>query len=284
MLARSLPALAWLCVIGGAAHAAEPPPGKPVSASSALTNSIGMQLVLLPAGRYVAGSSVDDPQAEADEQTAHRVTISRPFYLGRYEVTQDEYRQVMGDNPSWFARGAPGEPQVRGQNSGRWPVDMVSWDDAVEFCRRLSQLPAEQAAGRVYRLPTEAEWEYACRAGSTTRFAFGRQLSAADANIRDGGAESGGHPRAVGSYRPNAFGLYDLHGNVWEWCSDAYDAGYYEHAPPLDPPGPAEGTGRVVRGGDWQFPARYARSANRDLTRASRRDLGNGFRAALAVP
>jgi formylglycine-generating enzyme required for sulfatase activity len=274
MCGNLLAGLALLTIAAGTAHPAE----------STITNSIGMRLVLIPAGQYTAGSPSTDALSEADEQPAHRVTISRPFYLGQFEVTQDEYTRVMGSNPSWFARGAPGEQDLGGASSARWPVDMVAWDDATEFCRRLSQLPAERAAGREYRLPTEAEWEYACRAGSSMRFAFGEQLSSADANIRPETETGGAHPVVVGSYRPNAFGLYDMHGNVWEWCADHYDASAYERAPAVDPAGPATGTGRVVRGGDWQFPARYARSASRDFTRASRRDLGNGFRVALPAP
>ncbi|HWC90295.1 MAG TPA: formylglycine-generating enzyme family protein [Pirellulales bacterium] len=271
MYGNLLAGLALLTV--AAANPAEP----------AVTNSIGMRLVLIPAGQYLAGSPATDAQAEADERPAHRVTISQAFYLGQFEVTQDEFARVMGENPSWFARGAPGERDLGGASSGRWPVDMVAWDDSIEFCHRLSQLPAERAAGRGYRLPTEAQWEYACRAGSSMRFAFGEQLSSADANVRPETGAGSGHPVAVGSYRPNAFGLYDMHGNVWEWCADNYDASEYERVPAVDPAGPATSTGRVVRGGDWQFPARYARSANRDFTRASRRDLGNGFRVVISV-
>ncbi len=235
----------------------------------------------IPAGDFSAGSPADDAQAEDDERPRHRVRISRPFYLGAYEVTQAEYARVMGANPSWFSPTGPGRLQVLGLDTNRHPVDMLSWDDAIEFCRRLSRLPDEQRAGRVYRLPTEAEWEYACRAGTATRFHTGDLLSPRQANVGDAAPRRElGRTVAVGSYEPNALGLYDMHGNVWEWVADIYCYDYYRDCPAVDPPGPSSGTGRVVRGGDWWFDVRNCRSANRDLTRASRRDLGNGFRVA----
>jgi formylglycine-generating enzyme required for sulfatase activity len=254
-----------------------------------IENSLGMRLVLIPAGQFQAGSTADAPQAEDDERPQHWVRISRPFYLGAYEVTQAQYQRVMGANPSWYRPGGPGADQVRGLDTSRFPVDMVSFDDMVEFCQRLSARPEERSAGRAYRLPTEAEWEYACRAGTTTAFSCGNSLSPTQANIAadhqplaalPSAAERG--PLPVGSFAPNAFGLYDMHGNVWEGCADLYGFDYYAHAPVVDPQGPAVGTGRVVRGGDWRFPASFARSANRDFTRASRRDLGNGFRVAMS--
>jgi formylglycine-generating enzyme required for sulfatase activity len=257
--------------------------GMAAGSETSVTNSIGMQLVLVPAGELTIGSRADDPDADPDERPARRLRMSSPFYLGRHEVTQDEYSRVTGDNPSWFQPDGPGAAQVGDQETGRLPVDMVSWDEAVAFCRRLSQLPAERSAGRTYRLPTEAEWEYACRAGTSTRFACGDELTLAQANVR-GESAAVATTRPVGSYPPNAWGLCDMHGNVWEWCSDAYDAEAYRTAVAVDPQGPADGTGRVVRGGDWQFPARFARSANRDFTRASRRDLGNGFRVVCEAP
>src|SRR5581483_10269133 len=141
----------------------------------------------------------------------------------------------------------------------QYPVEQVSWHDAAEFCRQLSILEAEQHAGRTYRLPTEAEWEYAARAGTATPFFWGDRLSATRATfdwsrpygVAANNAAALGHPTAVGSYRtpPHPFGLHDLHGNVWEWCQDWYDDRYYESGPDADPPGPEEGTERVLRGG-----------------------------------
>jgi formylglycine-generating enzyme required for sulfatase activity len=247
-----------------------------------LTNSVGMRLVRIPAGEFVMGSL----DGEEDERPAQRVVISRPFYLGAFEVAQGEYQRVMGSNPSWFSAEGPGARSVAGQDASHLPVDMVSWEDAAEFCRRLSDLPAEREGGRVYRLPTEAEWEYACRAAATSSFSTGDALAATQATIQSSGvrlAPEQGMPRPVGSFAPNNFGLYDMHGNVWEWCADWYAADTYRYrpTPAIDPRGPPTGTGRVVRGGDWHFDARACRSANRDFTRATRRDLGNGFRVAL---
>jgi len=230
------------------------------------------------------GSSDDEPGVNDDERPRHRVRLTRSFYLGTYEVTQSEYETVMGTNPCWFSTSGPGRKTVEGQETGRWPVDMASWNDAVEFCRGLSQTPAEKAAGRTYRLPSEAEWEYACRAGTTTRFNLGDTLRPGEARAQLEGpppaAKHLGHPLAVGSFRPNAYGLYDMHGNVWEWCADRYAHDYYRLAPADDPSGPAAGTGRVVRGGDWHCEASDCRSANRDFTRATRRNLGTGLRVA----
>ena len=156
-------------------------------------NSIGMKLVLIPPGEFMMGS----PRQEFDslvreyptrkklfelEQPQHRVRITKPYYLGLYEVTQGEYERVMGTNPSAFSRSGDRSEQVSGQDTSRFPVERVSWEEAVEFCRRLSALPEERAAGRVYRLPTEAEWEFACRAGTTTPFHFGSQLNGRETN------------------------------------------------------------------------------------------------------
>ncbi|MGE0606216.1 MAG: formylglycine-generating enzyme family protein [Pirellulales bacterium] len=266
----------WLSVAGLAAEDGKKP----------LVNSIGLKLARIPAGEFWQGSKKGDAFAEVDEFPRHVVRISQPFSLGLYEVTQDEYQQVMGENPSWFSADGPGREKIAGQPTGRLPVDMVSWHDAVEFCRRLSALPAERAAGRKYRLPTEAEWEYAARGGATGRYASGDKLTAADGNVNDGprslDSRLFGATRPVGSYRPNGFGLYDVHGNVWEWCADWYFAGY-DAGPVTDPTGPDSGTGRVVRGGEWSHSIAYSRLANRDFTRATRRDLGNGFRVACDI-
>jgi formylglycine-generating enzyme required for sulfatase activity len=188
-----------------------------------------------------------------------------------YEITQGQYEKVTGKNPSFFHRRNGGSPDH--------PVDQVQWPEAVKFCERLTNLAAEREAGRVYRLPTEAEWEYACRAGTTTPFHTGTSLAATQANFNGGfpygGAAEGPNLKRtakVGSYAPNAWGLYDMHGNVGEWCSDWYDPEYYKQSPKEDPKGPEKGvvpTGFgsdffvVVRGGFWLDEARACRSAYR---------------------
>jgi formylglycine-generating enzyme required for sulfatase activity len=267
-------------------QAAEPP--RP--ARAVRHNSLAMQFVRIPAGELRMGSPADDPAADADERPQHRVRVTLAFYLGRYEVTQSEYRAVRGENPSWFSTEGGGRDEVRGVDTSNHPVEYVTWDEAAEFCRRLSELPTERAAGRWYRLPTEAEWEYAARAGTTTSFHTGDALPAGAANVRSGAVGEVRTTRPVGSYAPNAWGFYDMHGNAWEWCADRYDSdGYAARAHPtaeriaVDPQGPLAGTGRVVRGGDYRFDAREARSANRDFTRQSRRDWGNGFRVVLVA-
>jgi formylglycine-generating enzyme required for sulfatase activity len=245
-----------------------------------VTNSIGMKFVRIPAGEFLMGSPDGDDHADADERPQRRVRISRDFYLGQFEVAQLEYVWVMDENPSWFSPDGGGRDFVRGLSVHRFPVENVSWDEATLFCNRLSD--AKNESGRRYRLPTEAEWEYACRAGTTTRYAYGDELDAQRANILSSAKPQ---TRQVGWYKPNAWGLHDMHGNVWEWCSDRYAAEAYAVSTTItiDPQGPMEGTGRVVRGGDYRFDASHARSVNRDFTRQSRRDLGNGFRVVMQV-
>jgi prepilin-type processing-associated H-X9-DG protein len=212
-----------------------------------LTNSIGMTFVVLPAGTYTMGLP-DLLVPEVPETPSHSVEISQHFQIGQFEVTQSQYQQVMGQNPSYHTPALAGVDRAE-----EYPVETVSWNDAVEFCRRLSDRPDERAAGRVYRLPTEAEWEYACRSGSTDPFDW----SASRKKDDESGANSGMHPslpiRPVGSYLPNAFNLYDMRGNVWEWTNDWFDRYYYGRSPVKDPQGPAEGFVKVVRGADWTF-------------------------------
>lgn len=251
-------------------------------------NSIGMQFVRVPAGRFLLGSPDGDESADDDERPHKWVRLTQDFYLGMYEVTQEEFQRVMGENPSWFSPTGGGRDLVRGLDTRRFPVENVSWDEAESFCRKLRDLSRQPRA--FYWLPTEAQWEYACRAGSTTRYAWGDEPDAKRANIR---TSSEPRTQPVGSYPPNAWGLYDMHGNVWEWCADRYAAETYRYLgrhhlskygnDAVDPLGITEGTGRVVRGGDYRFNASQARSANRDFTRQTRRDLGNGFRVVMQV-
>src|SRR5262249_15473190 len=148
-----------------------------------LVNSLGMSLALVPAGTFWMGSPEGEPGWHQDESPRHRVEISRAFYMGCCPVTQEQYQRVTGQTPSHFRAGAEGRQLVRGMDRGSSPVERISWFAAVEFCRKLSELPAEKEAGRTYRLPTEAEWEYACRAGTSTLFHFGDSLTSDRANI-----------------------------------------------------------------------------------------------------
>ena len=213
-----------------------------------------------------------------DNETQHRVVLTKSYWLGKYEVTQGQWEAMMGSNPSKF------------ENAGREaPVEQVSWEEAIEFCRKLTE--REQAAGRlpegyVYSLPTEAQWEYACRAGTTTPFHYGNKLSSSEANFDGkypyGGASKGRYLQTtvkVGSYAPNKWGLYDMHGNVWEWCYDWY--GRYKKGAVWDPAGRTKGSTRVFRGGGWFSSARGCRSANRSRNWPGIRFNALGFRVAL---
>ena len=242
-------------------------------ASKEITNSIGMKLVLIPKGTFQMGSPIEEAGADDDEEQ-HQVTISNDYYLGVTEVTQGQYEKVMGTNPSYSQNRV-----ISKSDSSMDPVEQVSWEDAVEFCKKLSDLPEEKAAGRVYRLPTEAEWEYACRAGSKTAYSFGEgSKSPGDYAWFDGNSNNQTHP--VGEKKANALGLYDMHGNVWEWCSDWY--GEYPKGAVSDPVGPREGSLRVIRGGSWLFAAALCRSAYRYWDDPSLRLINIGFRVALS--
>jgi formylglycine-generating enzyme required for sulfatase activity len=245
-----------------------------------VVNSIGMRLALIPPGRFRMGSPAGESNRNPDE-IAHEVDITRAFYMGVFEVTQKQYRAVTGTNPSHFLKGGEDEDSVGSMATDDFPVDHVSWDDAVAFCKRLSDRPQEKQSGRVYRLPSEAEWEYACRAWTTSAYHFGRAVRRELANVS---ASDLGRPCPVGSYPPNAFGLYDMHGNATEWCADWYDEGYYEQSARIDPPGPAEGSSRVCRGGDYLAHGEIlCRSASRQYSTPELRSSFVGFRAAMDV-
>jgi len=228
-----------------------------------------MKFVLIPAGTFMMGSPSDEPGRRPDQQQ-HKVTISKPFYLQTTEVTQGQWREIMGTNPSRF------------KDCGNdCPVDQVSWNDAQKFIGKLNQMEGTDK----YRLPTEAEWEYACRAGSTTAFANGditETWCGYDPNLDQMGwycGNSDSKTHAVAQKKPNARGLYDMHGNVWEWCEDWY--GDYPTGHVTDPKGPSSGTDRVFRGGSWDHLAGYCRSAHRYRKFPdSRNYYGPGFRVA----
>ena len=283
------------------------------------SKSAGMKLALIPAGTFQMGSSAADVKAamQADsnfkeeyakaEQPQHTVKISKPFYMGMYEVTQGEYESVMGTNPSWFSKTGGGKDAVSGLNTSKFPVEMVSWFDAVEFCNKLSVQDGLQAyytlsnverasgsiksatvsttSGNGYRLPTEAEWEYACRAGSTTLWHTGNTVATLNeagwwgAYVTPAG-NSEKRTNRVGQKTKNAFGLYDMHGNVWEWCFDVCDESVYgkRSGTTLDPLVTSGSEYRVLRGGSWLDYARHTRAAFRGRYNPGIRDDYSGFR------
>ena len=257
-----------LRAMGGEAVAARPPRG---TVGTTRINDIGMQMIWIPSGSFMMGSPASEAQRDSDEGPQRLVTIARGFWMGRYEVTQGQYEAVMGTNPSWF------------KGCGKdCPVELVSWNDAKEFISRLNA----RNDGFVYSLPSEAEWEYAARAGTTTAFAFGNSLSSTQANF-NGNYPYGNAPKGpylerttkVGSYRPNAWGLYDMHGNVWEWVEDIWQDSYTG----LPTDGSANTTRgdnshRMLRGGSWDDIGYVTRSANRDRFNPTLRNSNFGFR------
>jgi formylglycine-generating enzyme required for sulfatase activity len=251
----------------GESHESSTVSATPIS----IVESLGMTFNLIPAGTFTMGSPTDEQGRDNDERQ-HQVTLTKPFYMQTTEVTQGQWQAIMGTNPSNFTNC--------GDNC---PVERVSWNDCQEFINKLNQ----QEGTNKYRLPTEAEWEYACRAGSTTAFANGGITELAcgyDRNLAPMGwycynSDYATHP--VAKKTPNAWGLYDMHGNVWEWCQDWY--GEYSSSPITDPSGPLSGLGRVLRGGCWSYDARDCRSADRGwLDPGDRSDI-DGFRLARDV-
>jgi formylglycine-generating enzyme required for sulfatase activity len=275
------------------------------------SKSISLELVRINAGSFDVGSPAGEANRRGDE-TQHRVRLSRPFYLGKYEVTQAEYRQVMKANPSWFSAKGGGKDKVQGLDTDKFPVENVTWFDAVEFCNKLSEKDGLEpyykltavkreggsitaatvavAGGRGYRLPTEAEWEYACRADRANAFHFGDRTRAGDLNAKPISVPSGygsalqwpelGRTAKVGSYRVNAWGLYDMHGNVAEWCHDWYDKDYYTDKAKVDPQGPDKGKHRALRGGSWLVSDGSCRSASRAFLAPEESKYHAGFRVA----
>jgi formylglycine-generating enzyme required for sulfatase activity len=278
-----------------------------------MTNSIGMEFVLIPDGDYMRGSpGTERGRVRYVEGPQRRIWITEPFYLGVYEVTVGQFRQFVEDadyqtEPERDGEGGWGWNQAKQQFEDRslkytWrnpgflqtdshPVVNVTWNDAVAFCQWLSEVE-----GKEYRLPTEAEWEYACRAGTTTAYYHGddpaglaqvgnvagvpaRTTFPGDAAVspRDGYVAT----LPVGRFRDNEFGLHDMHGNVWEWCADWYDLGYYGRSPEENPSGAAYGSLRVSRGGSWNIGPRSCRSASRNAFGPGTRSHDLGFRVAL---
>ncbi|REK29331.1 MAG: hypothetical protein DWQ41_04405 [Planctomycetota bacterium] len=237
-------------------------------------------------------SQQDDEEKEIipDDLPTREITIGSTFYIGAFEVTQAEYAEIMEVNPSYFSEAGRGADAVSDLDANRLPVESITYEDAVEFCRRLSERPEEKALGRVYRLPTEAEWEYACRAGTKTIFAFGDTLSSQQANF-DGRFPSPGAERgpflerttAVDSYEANAFGVYGMHGNVSEWCLDWYAVETYG-GETWNARGPETGEERVVRGGNYRSKWSYqCRSSMRDSRKPTDRSPRIGFRVVCEI-
>ncbi|MCE9534503.1 MAG: formylglycine-generating enzyme family protein [Planctomycetes bacterium] len=243
-------------------HAQEKEPPK------TFTNSIGMKFVWIPAGHFLMGSP-NKEKGRGDDEIVHKVTFSKAFYMGTFLVTQEQWQAVMGNNPSEF-KGAK-----------NLPVDSVSWDDCQAFCKKLSE--KEQ---KTYRLPTESEWEYCCRAGTTTPFHNGETLAPELANYNGnytyGDGKKGVYLQKtvpVGSYAANPWGLYDMHGNLWQWCQDWH--GGYPRTDAVDPQGARTGKYRSLRGGSWGSHPVFCRAANRNYIDPEKSTEYYGFRVCL---
>ena len=319
-----------LFTMAGTAFSETKEPPKKIAVD--LGGGVKLKMVLIPAGEFKMGSGESAEATAAffkktygedfltadffkDEHPQHRVRITKPFYLGTYHVTRGQFRQFVADT-GYKTDAEKGErPGAYGwdpdkkefgfnakyswRNAGfeqtdEHPVVNVSWNDAVEFCKWLSK-----KEGKTYRLPTEAEWEYACRAGTTTRYYSGDdpETLAKVGNVADAAAKAqfpdwkytikanDGYvfTAPVGKFKPNAFGLCDIHGNAWQWCADWYDDGYYAGSPTDDPPGPTTGSYRVLRGGGWDYPAGSCRSAGRFRGLPGYWYDGLGFRVSLVL-
>jgi formylglycine-generating enzyme required for sulfatase activity/tRNA A-37 threonylcarbamoyl transferase component Bud32 len=235
-----------------------------------LGNGVTLEMVEIPGGTFIMGSPANEAERNSDEGPQHQVTVPS-FFMGKYELTQAQYQAIMGSNPSAF----------EGNNR---PVEQVSWNDAVIFCQRLSQ-----KTGKNYRLPSEAEWEYACRAGTTTPFYFGESITSElvnyNGNYTYGSAPKGQNRQQttdVGSFPPNAFGLYDMHGNVWEWCLDDY-INNYSNAPKDGSALTGRGVVKLLRGGSWYYYPRHCRSAFRSYVSPDSSSFSSlGFRLVVS--
>jgi len=220
-------------------------------------SALDLEMIWVEPGTFMMGSRTTEA-GRIDDETQHKVTLTQGFYLGKYEVTQEQYEKVMGKNPS----------RLKGN---KLPVEVISWNDAVAFCEALTKMELQNNYGRddysenkittgswEFNLPTEAQWEYACRAGTVTKYSWGNRISPQHANYGDRGINK---TVEVGSYKANPWGFFDMHGNVWEWTADWWGA--YPSSSVIDPRGPNQGSTRVIRGGSWNVTGTYLRSAVR---------------------
>jgi len=253
-------------------------PGSNYGFEKTFTNTLEMSFVLIPSGTFTMGSPTNEPHRGSSE-VRHRVTISKPFYMQTTEVTVKQWHSIMGRRMMMFRQGADNVPVTR-----------VSWFDCMEFIKRLNKL----GQGR-YRLPTEAEWEYAARAGTSTAYSWGDTINCEKAMYGNNSLKDDvcqfyyrsiglkmDQPAPVKTYKPNPWGLYDMHGNVWEWCMDWY--GDYGEKPVIDPTGPESGNMRIRRGGSWFKYGYSCRSANRSFGHPATRYNTTGFRLVREIP
>jgi serine/threonine-protein kinase len=258
----------------------KPNPDSPKTLTVDLGSGVKMDFVLIPKGKFMMGSPKTEKGNE-EQEDQHEVEISKPFYLAKYPVTQQQYQALMKSNPSVYQAGRGVADKVKGEDTKQFPVESVSWSDAQAFCQQMRDIDSQK---RIFRLPTEAEWEYACRAGTKTAYFFGDDAKNLGeyAWFKD---NSGGRPHEVGTKKPNPWGLYDMHGNVWQWCEDYYDEKYYANSPIKDPlninkPGFER---RVHRGGCWTYDHLRSRAAARDGAVPGGRGPIIGFRVCLPV-
>jgi len=250
----------------------EPPKQVVIDPPKHYTNNLGMKFTWIPPGSFMMGSPKEEKERLPDE-SQHKVTLTKGFYMGVYTVTQEQWQAVMGNNPSHFK----GEKNL--------PVEQVSWNDCQEFIKKLREKDKDKKA---YRLPTEAEWEYSCRAGTTTPFHFGETISTDQANYYGeavyGNGKVGVYRKKttpVGTFPANAWGLHDMHGNVWQWCQDWYAE--YPKNNVTDPQGPEKGESRVLRGGSWSGTPEYCRSAYRGRNEPGIRVINCGCRLCFCL-
>lgn len=245
------------------------------------TNSIGMEFILVEAGNFQMGAGENDSDAFYFEKPQHEVKISKPFMLAKFEITQAEWEEVMGFNPFTLDRSNPyyNLPGMKERITKPDHPATVSWNDAQEFTKKLN----EKEGHNRYRLPTEAEWEITCRAGTTTAYSFGNKIVDLEKYAWYGEDFTNGGSHPVGQKLPNSWGFYDMHGNAWEWVSDWFDKDYYTKSLSIDPKGPESGSQHVVKGGSWHQTSTSWRSSFKKGYAPDYRGISIGFRIVMEV-